>query len=233
MIGLKPNSIGAMAKPTTSSTCSNGNPNCQSLTSRICLSPRFYLLAAPSTPPEARAEIIERAEAGESVPVAEVKRVVERHRQPAKRSNRPKVPDPPPPSDEVLQQRAATAERIRALRGIAKPAIPEIPDRNDIGPDSASEAGRLRARNEELERENRRLMGENCALRAEVRELRAAGGKMSITEFQAAIKKWEDTVENQRGIIATLQRELDELRTHLAPGDPGPLPAFLDRRAMS
>src|SRR6516162_1680317 len=230
MIGLKPNSIGAMAKPTTSSTCSNGNPNCQSLTSRICLSPRFYLLAAPSTPPEARAEIIERAEAGESVPVAEVKRVVERHRQPAKRSNRPKVPDPPPPSDEVLQQRAATAERIRALRGIAKPAITEIPDRNDIGPDSASEAGRLRARNEELERENRRLMGENIALRSEIKELKATGGDMSIGEFQTAIKKWEDTVETQRGIIARLENENATLRAGVGPppADDG-IPEFLRR----
>jgi hypothetical protein len=36
----------------------------------------LYLLAAPSTPEEARAEVIARAEAGERMPVAEVKRVV-------------------------------------------------------------------------------------------------------------------------------------------------------------
>src|SRR5262252_856838 len=37
-----------------------------------------YLLAAPSTPQEARDEIIEHAEAGETPPVAEVKRIIER-----------------------------------------------------------------------------------------------------------------------------------------------------------
>ena len=37
----------------------------------------LYLLAAPSTPEEARAEIIERAQAGESVSVAEVKRTID------------------------------------------------------------------------------------------------------------------------------------------------------------
>jgi len=40
----------------------------------------LYLLAAPSTPESAKAEIIERAEAGEALLVAEVKRVVEKHK---------------------------------------------------------------------------------------------------------------------------------------------------------
>src|SRR5262245_36571363 len=65
---------------------------------------------------------------------------------------------------------------------------PTTLDRNDIGPDSASEAGQLRARDEELERENRRLMGENIALRSQIKELKATGGNpMSVSEFQAAI----------------------------------------------
>jgi len=139
-----------------------------------------------------------------------------------------KVTEPPPQvSDEVLQQRAAAAERICGLMGIAKPAIP---DRNDIGPDSASEAGRLRARNEELERENRRLMGENIALRSEIKELKATGGDMSIGEFQTAIKKWEDTVETQRGIIARLENENATLRAGVGPppADDG-IPEFLRR----
>ena len=36
-----------------------------------------YLLAAPSTPDEARTEIVERAEAGEPVSVAKIKRVID------------------------------------------------------------------------------------------------------------------------------------------------------------
>jgi hypothetical protein len=41
----------------------------------------LYLLAAPSTPDEARATVIERAETGESMPVEEVKRTIKEARQ--------------------------------------------------------------------------------------------------------------------------------------------------------
>ena len=40
----------------------------------------LYLLAAPSTPEAARTEVIKRAETGEALPAAEVKRVVENHK---------------------------------------------------------------------------------------------------------------------------------------------------------
>jgi hypothetical protein len=45
----------------------------------------LYLLAAPSTPEMARGEVIARAEAGEAVPISEVKRVIKDHRQPNKK----------------------------------------------------------------------------------------------------------------------------------------------------
>jgi hypothetical protein len=44
----------------------------------------LYLLAAPSTPEEARAAVIERAENGDAVPLAEIKRVIEDARSRAK-----------------------------------------------------------------------------------------------------------------------------------------------------
>src|SRR5262249_8226048 len=69
--------------------------------------------------------------------------------------------------EEVLQQRAAAAERIRALMGRPKPA------HDDIGADSGGEIKRLRERNEELENENACLQRENLALRSEIDELRA------------------------------------------------------------
>ena len=49
----------------------------------------FYLIAAPSTPDEARDEILERAETGERVPVAEAKKIIKAHKRakPAKKSN--------------------------------------------------------------------------------------------------------------------------------------------------
>jgi hypothetical protein len=89
-------------------------------------------------------------------------------KQPSKRANRAKAADPPPqPSNEMLQQRAAAAERIRALTGRPKPA------HNDIGADSGGEIKRLRERNEELENENACLRRESLALRSEIDELRA------------------------------------------------------------
>src|SRR5215467_1130162 len=53
----------------------------------------IYLLAAPSTPKEARDEIIERAQAGEKVKVAKAKRVIKRHKsQSSKRKQRQRHP---------------------------------------------------------------------------------------------------------------------------------------------
>ena len=43
----------------------------------------LYLLAAPSTPEAAKTEVIARAEAGEVLPVAEVKGVIKAHKEPA------------------------------------------------------------------------------------------------------------------------------------------------------
>jgi len=62
-------------------------------------------------------------------------------------------------------QRKATEAETKAAR---KPK-----PRDDIGPNSSSEAERLRARNEELENENACLRRENLALRTEIDELKA------------------------------------------------------------
>jgi hypothetical protein len=84
-----------------------------------------------------------------------------------------KATDPPlQVSEEVLQQRAAAAERIRALMGRPKP-------HDDIGPDSRGEAERLRTRCEELETEKHRLECENLALKTEVAELKARLSKLA------------------------------------------------------
>src|SRR5262249_54732493 len=60
-----------------------------------------YSLAAPSTPQEARDEIIERAQAGETIPVAEAKRIIEHAKdqlQPRTRT-KPQAAQPPPRDD--------------------------------------------------------------------------------------------------------------------------------------
>jgi hypothetical protein len=71
----------------------------------------------------------------------------------------------PQVSQEVLQQRAAAAERIRELMGGKT--------RGDIGPTSNGEAARLQARVDELLAEKRRLEIENIGLRSEIEELKA------------------------------------------------------------
>jgi hypothetical protein len=62
----------------------------------------LYLLAKPSTPNEARDEVIARAEAGEPVSVADVKATIARSKTAAD-------------DDAIANERAAAAERIRAL----------------------------------------------------------------------------------------------------------------------
>jgi hypothetical protein len=122
--------------------------------------------------------------------------------------------------------------------------IPRQTPRDNIGADSRAEAERLRVRVEELQADKHRLELKVTGLEREIEELRgkfaATGasttGDMSSSEFQAAIKKWEDTVEVQRGIIAKLESELASLRAGVAappadPRDPGPMPAFLVRSA--
>jgi Protein of unknown function (DUF3102) len=104
----------------------------------------LYLLAAPSTPQEARDEIIERAQAGEKIPVAEAKRIIEH----AKNQQQP--------------------------RKRTKPQAAQPPPRDDIGPASAGEAERLRVRIEELHADKRRLETKIAGLESEVEEAKAA-----------------------------------------------------------
>ena len=93
----------------------------------------------------------------------------------------------------------------------------------------------MRVRVDELQAEKRRLQIKILGLESEIEELRGklkAGGDMSIGEFQLAIKKWEETVEVQRGIIARLENENAHLRAGVGalPADDG-IPEFLRRAA--
>jgi DUF3102 family protein len=91
----------------------------------------IYLLAAPSTPEPARAEIIKRAKDGEPVSVADVKQTIDiakGRKQPAKKKVRPKreratievcTPNP----DGSYSRRAATEEESAALMDASCRAI--------------------------------------------------------------------------------------------------------------
>src|SRR5262245_7110654 len=111
-----------------------------------------------------------------------------------------------------------------------------LADRDDIGPTSTFEIERRDARIEEIEYAKRQLEIRITGLEREIEELRGklatgTGGDMSISEFQTAIKKWEETVETQRGIIARLENENASLRAGVAapPDDDLDIPASLRR----
>lgn len=116
----------------------------------------LYLLAAPSTPEEARDAIIDRAQAGEPVSVAEIKRTIDTAKnrtQPARKAARKTAaeiaftqcaPTPNPPSNDAAPTPAGAATVLAS--------------RNDIGPDSAGERERQRVRDQERENETRRLV---------------------------------------------------------------------------
>src|SRR5262249_30410741 len=71
----------------------------------------LYMLAAPSTPPEARAEIIERVEAGEKVTVADVKTAIAKRR-----------PEPKPKRKYAVNPAAAALfaneDQLHAFAGV-------------------------------------------------------------------------------------------------------------------
>jgi uncharacterized protein YukE len=108
--------------------------------------------------------------------------------------------------------------------------------RRAAGEKSADKDERKFARLHELENKTRTQEITIEGLRSEIEELRAklatgTGGDMSISEFQTAIKKWEEAVETQRGIIARLENENANLRAQVAapPDDDLDIPASLRR----
>ena len=92
---------------------------------------------------------------------------------------------------------------------------------------------------EDLRRQKAALESENNRLRSEVEDLRRelagrGGDPMTISEFQAAHRKWEDLVETQKNIIRDLQNENASLRVGVrdepqASDDGDGIPGFLDR----
>jgi len=121
-------------------------------------------------------------------------------------------------------QKPPKAKRAKGAEPSPQMGPPE-PPRDDIGPDSASEAGRLRARNEELEREARRLEIENKSLRRDVEDLRRENAGL------------RESLEQASGKFIKLSGDFLELRDRIGrpaspaalPTDDGLDPSFLDR----
>jgi hypothetical protein len=115
---------------------------------------------------------------------------------------------------------------------------PKPKPRDDIDATSAGEIARKDAEIDELRNAKRQLEIKVAGLESEIEELRGklatgTGGDM-FSEFQIAIKKWEETDETQRGIIARLENENAKLRAGVAasPADDGlNIPEYLKRSA--
>jgi predicted nucleic acid-binding Zn-ribbon protein len=116
------------------------------------------------------------------------------------------------------------------------PTKPQANTGEVVSADSRTEAERLRVRVEELQAQVRQRDIKIAGLESQIEELRGklatgTGGDMSFSEFQTAIKKWEETVETQRGIIVRLENENASLRAGVAapPDDDLDIPASLRR----
>jgi hypothetical protein len=133
----------------------------------------LYLLAAPSTPESARDEIIERAQAGESVSVAKAKCIVATAK--GKRAGNAKAKKPPAERSVADKKRAAQLEqafykeldeqRAREAEEFKK-RYPETPESRAETAQLMAELGvgekeQLRARVAELENENAELKAAN------------------------------------------------------------------------
>ena len=99
--------------------------------------------------------------------------------------------------------------------------------RRAAGEDSSDKVERKLAKLAELERKTGEQKSTIAALRSEVEELRekleakGTGGEMSVSEFQAAIKMWEDLAETQKTIIAQRDSEIASLRAGIAAAPTG------------
>ena len=176
----------------------------------------LYLLARKNVTPEVHTVIAQRVERGEKITPQQVRlaitsRPIERQQAHIYISERPE--SPPPRSPKLI-----TAEDLQADGD--EPASLVAGAHRVVQLDEA-ELTALRSANEKLTRDKQTLQNlvdmktaEIEKLEARIAELQAKGtGDMSVSEFQTAIKKWEDTVETQRGIIARLENENAKLRT--------------------
>jgi len=144
-----------------------------------------YLLAAPSTPDEARDRLIARAQAGEALPIAEVKRVITRAKgkQPTTRKRR--TLDEWEADKRARETKAVEEGRERVRR--AK----ELQQRTrEMSPSAAPAIDPLRA---EIARKNQRIKELELEVRAKdhrIRELTTENRRLDrvVTELMARLE---------------------------------------------
>jgi hypothetical protein len=215
----------------------------------------LYLLAAPSTPEPAKTEVIERAQAGETLSVADVKQTIDTakgRQQPARKTPRAKpqtapsktsaeqvIADKPNASrfdaDVLLGPLKPTHERAawklfkhfdQAPGEVQRHFLGVIRQADDIGP-ARDDIGHASAAEADRLRE---LEAENAALRQKIELLE---GKLLVAPSADDIEQLRERDET----IAALRRRITELEHAAATRAPPPPadanldpPAFLDRR---
>jgi hypothetical protein len=156
-------------------------------------------------------------EAKGDVSKLETRRDIKGRQQPARK-----------PRDLKKEQRARAIRKLQNRDGL--PSADELMNASD---DKLEEIFSAQSMIDRLREEKRALEIKVAGLESEVEELRGrlkAGGDMSFPEFQIAIKKYEETVEVQRGIIARLENEKLRAGVGPPPADDGlDIPGFLDR----
>jgi DUF3102 family protein len=219
----------------------------------------LYLLAAPSTPKEARDAIIERVQGGEPVSVAEVKQTIDAakgRKQRAKKKARVTKPVAKPVAKPTMAATttAAKGRKQQARKGWsperwrrhkekkkgkpkipgASPSVPEqkaAQERQDIGPASTGEVERLRARVDELQAEKRQLEIRVSGLESEVEELKAENAELRV-KLGLATGTPAGAPPKNGGRAATSPKRCDGSdlgQSATAYLDPGPIPTVLRR----
>jgi hypothetical protein len=101
----------------------------------------LYLLAQAKCPLEARKEIAERAESGETIDFAKIKSVVTAHKKPARRGSSPERSR----RHRARKRGKATTEREEVASAapeestVALDAVPDVAKSDDVAPESPSE----------------------------------------------------------------------------------------------
>jgi hypothetical protein len=186
----------------------------------------LYLLAAPSTPTEARDEILERAQAGEPVSVAEVKRVVEdtkNRKTPSGKTRKSSKPRKPTEADQEARDAGDISQVEAERRDIdthsAKPAVVVVSTSTELVVEVSSEE-RLTAMANGIIEFASKFDSQNFSVTSDLLVLVAR-----------ASVEWADLVKRLSTTCLPIPPAApSESANTVTAGDPGPIPDFLLRK---
>jgi hypothetical protein len=164
----------------------------------------LYLLAAPSTPSEARDAIIERAQAGETVPVAEAKRIIKNAK-----------------SKDLEDRERPAKERKNFLEPFRIPSSAEVARREKLGSTTVNKLrgtslGRAAELDELIELNRGAPNGEHTEIVRALVAAAAAGEKVSALRVKSADADLEGQKRQLEFKVEGLLSEIEDLKAALA-----------------